>query len=158
MAITSGGSSAEASQAVGPNGTEWRAEVSMTNRSQNVTEDRLENVQYGEENYTVEFDGYITAPTPCHTITHQARETDDGFVLNVVPEYNEPEGNQSGPACAQVLTMVEYDAEFSTGQQFDLEVKHDNQTVRTLEHPGVGGEEKDTGVFSSLMNWFSSLF
>lgn len=148
--IMGGGSSASASQAVGPNGTQWKAEVSMVNRTQDVTEDRLENVQYGEENHTVEFDGFITAPTPCHTIGHDVSKTENGYIMNV-----ETQVEQEG-ACAQVITIIEYDASFSTDEKFKLEVRHDNQTVDTLEHPGMKKERK--GLFSGLIGWLSSIF
>lgn len=130
----------------------------MVNRSQNVTEDRLEKVQYGEEEYSVEFTGFIAAPTPCHTISHEVSETESGYVLNVKTGYDRlnEDINRTG-TCAQVLTMIEYDAEFETDEQFDLEVRYDNQTVRTLEHPS-NGEESDRGFLSSVFSFLGGLF
>lgn len=158
MAIA-GGSSAGASQAVGPNGTEWKAEVSMVNRTQNVTEDRLENVQYGEESYTVEFDGFITAPTPCHVIDHEVSERDGSYVMNIETAHDQldEDSNQTG-TCAQVLTMIEYDAEFARDESFTLEVRHDNETVDTLYHPGIDEEpEVKRGPISRATNWVRGL-
>lgn len=149
--VIMGDSSSSASQATGPNGTEWRAEVSMVNRTQTVEDERLENVRYGEENYTVEFDGFITAPTPCHTVGHDVSESNDGYVLDITTERD----NETG-ACTQVMTTIEYDGSFSTDEDFTLEVRHGNQTVDTLEHPGMEKERK--GLFSGFMNWLSGLF
>lgn len=152
--ILGGGSSASASQAVGPNGTEWRAEVSMVNRTQDVSEDRIENVEYGQENYTVEFDGFITAPTPCHTIGHEVRKSDEGYMMNV-DTVREAEDR----SCAQVITTIEYDGSFSTDEDFTLEVRHENETVETLEHPGIEDQPgQKRGFFSKLFGFFGGLF
>lgn len=155
MTITSG-SSSSASKAVGPNGTEWTTEVSMVNRTSNITQDRLENIEYGAENYTVDFTGYITAPTPCHVIDHEMEETEGGYVMNI-----NTERSSDSQACIEVLTMIKYDADFSTDEQFTLKVRHDNETVRTLEHPGMDStepEKKRKGFFSGIMSWLSGLF
>ncbi|PSH01788.1 MAG: hypothetical protein BRC27_00905 [Nanohaloarchaea archaeon SW_10_44_10] len=164
MAIMSSGSSASASTTVGENGTEWRAETSMVNRSSSITEPRLENVQFSEENNTVTFTGHIVAPTPCHVIQHEVEESEDKYILNVKTVNDlESNGNQSIQACAQVLTMIEYEGEFSNDEASTLEVQHKNETVRTLEHPGIDTEpvpkpETNTGFFNSLRNFFSDLF
>lgn len=131
----------------------------MVNRSQNLTEDRLQNIRYGEEDYSVEFTGFITAPTPCHTIDHEVSETEDGYMMQIETGYEQTDGGNQTGTCAQVLTMVEYDAEFETDKQFDLEVRHDNQTVRTLEHPGIEGQEPEKkGFFSGFFSFFGGLF
>lgn len=155
MAITSSGSSASASQAVGPNGTEWKAEVSMVNRTGNVSEDRIEDISYGEDNYSVEFTGYITAPTPCHTISHEVEESEDGYVMQI--ETVKEQDNRT--ACLQVLTMIEYDAEFSTDEAFELKVRHGNETVDTLYHPGIAPDApvQNRGPIASLVQWVRGL-
>ncbi|PSH00261.1 MAG: hypothetical protein BRC28_00480 [Nanohaloarchaea archaeon SW_4_43_9] len=164
MAIMSSGSSASASTTVGENGTEWRAETSMVNRTSSITKPRLENVQFSEENNTVTFTGHIVAPTPCHVIQHEVEESEDKYILNVKTVSDlESNGNESIQACAQVLTMIEYEGEFSNKESFKLEVRHNNETIRTLSHPGIGGEltllpGSDTELFDSLKKLFSGLF
>jgi len=165
MAILSSGSSASASTSIGENGTGWRSETSMVNRSSSITEPRLENVQFSEEDNTVAFNGHIVAPTPCHVIQHEVKETEDKYILNVrtVNDQLDSDSNESIQACAQVLTMIEYEGEFSNEDSFKLEVRHNNETIRTLNHPGIGGEPAplpgpDTDLFSSLENLLSGLF
>ncbi|MFT4892873.1 MAG: hypothetical protein ACI8Z7_000661 [Candidatus Nanohaloarchaea archaeon] len=166
MAIMGQGTSASASAStsVNENGTEWRAETSMVNRSSNITEGRLEGIQYSEEDYKVEFTGYIQAPTPCHVIEHSVEESGDSYTLNVetIHDETDEESNESIQPCAQVMTMIEYDGSFSAQEDFSLEVRHNNETVDTLEHPGLEQtepvEEPRTGFIQSLRNFFSGLF
>ena len=135
----------------------------MVNRSGSITKPRLENVEFSE-NSTVTFTGRIVAPTPCHVIQHEVEESKDKYILNVKTVNDlESNGNESIQACAQVLTMIEYEGEFSNKESFRLEVQHKNETVRTLEHPGIDTEpvskpETNTGFFNSLRNFFSDLF
>ncbi|MFQ3275625.1 MAG: hypothetical protein ACI9SF_000779 [Candidatus Nanohaloarchaea archaeon] len=167
MAITSNpgsSSSASASKGVSPNGTEWSAETSMANRSGNITDGRLEDISYSDQEYRVEFTGYIQAPTPCHVINHEVYEDGSDYTLNVKTVHDEldEDSNESERVCAQQLTMIEYDGSFSSPEDFTLEVRHNNETVNTLEHPGLEQvdpvEEPKTGFFQSLRNFFSGLF
>lgn len=162
MAIMGHGSSssASASTAVGENGTQWKAETSMVNRSGNITEGRLEDVSYSEDDYRVNFTGYIQAPTPCHVIDHDVEETEDGYILNVetVNDQTDEAGN-STRTCVQQLVMIEYDGSFSAKEDFSLEVRHNNETVETLQHPGIEKQKPGKkGFFRSLSRFFSSLF
>lgn len=157
LAITSAGSSASSSASVGPNGTEWEAQVSMVNRTQNLTDDRLENIVYSGDNHSVRFNGYITTPTPCHILGHEVSETDDGYVMNIITQsQTQGAGSNQTQNCIQVLTMVEYEAEFSTDQDFKLDVRHDNQSVEVLE---LKSEDRESSSFmEKLRNFLSSLF
>lgn len=157
MAITSTGSSASASTSVGPNGTEWKAQVSMINTSQNITDDRLENIVYSEDNHSVSFNGHISVPTPCHTIEHEVSETEEGYVMNVMTQdQTQGAGTNQTRSCIQVMTMIEYDAEFSTGNDFKLDVRHNNQSVETLELKSEDEEEKS--LMEILRQFISSFF
>lgn len=166
MAITShGSSSASASTSVGENGTEWKAETSMINRTGNITDQRLEDISYSGDEYKVEFVGHIEAPTPCHVINHEVDKLEDGYVLNVQTKHDQldKDSNESGQMCAQQLTMIKYDGEFSAEEDFTVEVRHNNETVETLDHPGIDEEpepapEPRTGFFGSLRSFFSGLF
>jgi hypothetical protein len=117
MTIMGQGSSgsASASTSVNENGTEWRAETSMVNRSSNITEGRLEDIQYSQQDYSVDFTGHIQAPTPCHVIEHQVTESENGYVMDVKTRYDETdeESNETIQPCAQQLVMIEYDGSFS---------------------------------------------
>lgn len=137
----------------------------MLNRSSSITEPRLENVQFSEEDNTVTFTGNIVASTPCHVIQHEVEETEDKYILSVktVNDQLGSDGNESIQACAEVLTMIKYEAEFSDDEAFRLEVRQNNDTIRTLSHPGIGGQNTplpgpDADLFSSLENLYSGLF
>lgn len=151
-----GSSSATASSSVDSEGTDYRAETSMVNRSPNITDQRLENVSYSEDEYRVDFTGHIEASTPCHVIDHDVDETDEGFVLNVQTVKDDLD-NQSA-ACAQVMNMIEYEASFSNSEDFTVEVRHGNQTVQTLTHPGLDNDQKKTGIIQSLRAFLSRFF
>jgi hypothetical protein len=167
MAITSSpGSSASASKGVSPNGTEWSAETSMVNRSGNITEGRLDNISYSEEEYRVDFTGHIQAPTPCHVIEHDVQETGSGYILDVKTVHDEldDDSNETGRICAQQVTMIEYEGSFSTPDHFALEVRHNNETVQNLVHPGIDGgtpenpDLEQKGPLQRLVDWVSGLF
>lgn len=151
-----GSSSATASSSVGAEGTEYRAETSMVNRSPNITDQRLENVNYSKEDYSVEFTGHIEASTPCHVIDHDVDETDEGFVLNVQTVTDDLD-NQSA-VCAEVLNMIEYEASFTSDEEFTVDVRHGKETIQTLQHPGVDDEQKKTGIIQSLRALLSRFF
>lgn len=155
------GSSASASKGVSENGTQWTAEVSMVNRSGNVTENRLEGISYSGDEYKVEFTGHIQAPTPCHVIDHEIQEDGDDYILNVktVNDELDNDSNESEGVCVQQVTMIEYDGSFSSPDRFTVEVRHNNETVNTLEHPGIDVEpEPKKGFMRSLKKFFSGLF
>jgi hypothetical protein len=163
MTIMGQGSSgsASASTSVNENGTEWRAETSMVNRSSNITEGRLEDIQYSQQDYSVDFTGHIQAPTPCHVIEHQVTESENGYVMDVKTRYDETdeESNETIQPCAQQLVMIEYDGSFSAPESFKLEVRHNNETVDTLYHPGIEKKESTEarGPVDSVINWVKGL-
>ncbi|MFB6208960.1 MAG: hypothetical protein ABEJ56_02360 [Candidatus Nanohaloarchaea archaeon] len=154
MAITGSGSSASATTAVGPNGTEWKSSVKMRGRSPRTVNETLENVSFRNDSHEVEFSGNIEAPTPCHVIESEVNETGEGYVLNIKTVNEADLGN--GSACIQQIGMINYDASFSTGEDFSLEVRHNNETVRELEHPGMENRDKGKGIMErlkSLISW-----
>ncbi len=67
--------------------------------------------------------------------------------------------------CAQVVTMVEYDASFEKEEPYRLEVQHNGQQVETIEHPDYSSEAPgndenpgNQGVLTGLFSWLGSLF
>lgn len=155
MAITSG-QSASASSSVTQNGTEWRAEVSMTGNSTEDIEDAVLNPEYSENEFKiVNFEGRITAPTPCHVLEHEVNKTsENSYILNVQTV------DTSDGVCAQVVTGINYNASFETQDTFDLEVQHDGETVDTLEYPEEDTSEdgESDGIFQGFVTWLRGLF
>lgn len=165
---STGGSGATSEE----DGIHWAAEVSMTDRSQNLSAagtlddvtfeqtfvDRIEGDS--ETRYKVSFTGYTQVPTPCHVIDHEVTEQDDGsFVLTLTAS---PPGDDR--FCAQVVTLVEYEASFETGEPFNLTVNYGTETVDTLkwpqpeQDPGLPADPHRQGWMTGLWNWLQGLF
>ena len=129
VGITSGSSSASGTTSVGPNGTEHSAKIQMAGRSPNQTDNEVRNIDYSDHQ-RVEFNGTITAGTPCYVIDHEINKTGDStYALNVQTVKDELDGQ----ACAEVVTGIDYEAEFEGNSGFKLEVQHGGETVETLE-------------------------
>lgn len=155
----SAGGSGAASEA---DGTEWRAQFTTVDRTQNTTDDTLENVSFhdtGNGTQTAQFTGHIQMPTPCHTIGHQVEKTDDGFTLTITR--HQPDEDR---VCTQVVTAVTYDAWFEADAPYTLTVKHGDTTVDTLqspepvEDPQSPAQPQQQGFFAGLWNWLTGLF
>jgi len=128
VGITSGSSASSGTTAVGPNGTEYSAKIEMAGRSPNQTDNELRNINY-RDHQAVEFEGTITAGTPCHVIDHEINQTgENSYVLNVKTVKDDLD-----QACAEVVTGIKYEAEFEADSGFNLEIQHDGETVDTLE-------------------------
>lgn len=158
MNIMDGGSTSAsgASQAVGPNGTMWRAEVTgrdascLSGNASAVTDvnwSTASSPDGGEEWRTVSFRGTLQAADPCHTIGHEVEEVDGGYVLRLETE------DVSG-ACVQCVGGISYGAEFAAPGPYTLEVRRGNETLRTLESPGAGA---DGGTIAGLIAFLVSL-
>lgn len=151
-------SSASSSTSVGPNGTEWTAEVSMAGRSSTNISDTVHNTNFSDQKQ-VSFEGQIVAPTPCHILDHEVTQaSDSSYILNIKTVKDELD-NQS--VCTQVLTGIDYEASFETDTPFKLDVKHNNQSIKVLTSPGY--EEEDTkknqqGLLEGFINWLRNLF
>ncbi|MFB6213340.1 MAG: hypothetical protein ABEJ07_02140 [Candidatus Nanohaloarchaea archaeon] len=165
--MDSGSSSASGTVAAGPNGTAYRATVSMQGR--HTAEDPIGsagNASFSSdgEKRKVAFTGEIVAGTPCHVIGHSLNETgENSYIINVKTEKDQMDRNGTG--CAQVLTAIDYSATFQTDAPFRLEVRHDGQKVETLTHPGYSSQEpseeqppQNRGMLTGFINWLSGLF
>ena len=139
IGITSGSSSASGTTSVGPNGTEYSAKIEMAGRSSNKTDNQIRNIDFSDHQ-RVEFEGTITAGTPCHVIDHEINETGDNtYVLNVQTVKDDLD-----QACAEVVTGINYEGEFEADSGFNLEIQHDGETVETLEDRVVEQEPKSS--------------
>lgn len=153
MAITSSGSSASATSAVGPNGTKWSSSVKMAGRNPNITTgDRVEEISYSDNQTT--FSGKIQAPTPCHVIDQETEELgEQSYRMNVqTVKQNESQ------VCAQQVVMIEYDGSFEAEAPYSLEIQHNNETVDNLENTVDGVEEPSQGIFEKFFQWLGNLF
>ena len=147
VGITSG-SSAGATTGVNENGTQYTAKVEMSGRNPNQTDNQIRNIDYSDHQ-KVAFEGTITAGTPCHVIEHELNETgDDSYILNIQTIRDETDGQ----ACAEVVTGINYDAEFEADSGFNLEVQHDGETVETLEDRVVE-KEPEPSLIQRLLNF-----
>lgn len=154
FAITSSGSSASATTAVGPNGTEYETRFSVVNRSSSINQTGVVNSSFDGDQ--VNFTGVVKTPTPCYTVTHSVDRTGDGqysFTVNTKEENG---------TCTQVIAYHKYEASFTAGEPYQLEVNHENSSVETLTHPDYSEPEDDTeksrGPIAGFFNFFSNLF
>lgn len=165
LSITGSSSSASATVGVGPNGTEYTAEVSMVNTTADIRNDTVMDVTYSnDENASINFTGLMEVPTPCHNIDHQLeRKENNTYVLNVL-DVRESKVGES--VCVQQLTMIEYEGSFESKEPFKLEIQHNKSEIKTLEHPKFNGKkdsssEKDSkkeGLISGLVRFLSPFF
>lgn len=68
LAITSSSSSASATTAVGPNGTQYEAKFSVVNRSASANQTGVINSSFDGDQ--VNFTGVVETPTPCYELSH----------------------------------------------------------------------------------------
>lgn len=147
VGITSG-SSASATSGVNENGTQFTGKVEMSGRTQNQTDDEIRDISYSDHQ-RVEFNGTITAGTPCHVIDQEVNKTGDStYVLNIKTVKDELD-NQ---ACAEVVTGINYEAEFEADSGFQLEVQHNGETIETLEDRVVE-KEPEPSLLQRILNF-----
>lgn len=125
IGITSG-SSASGTTGVGPNGTEYTAQVSMDGRSPNSTSDVIRSESISSS--AVSFNGTIRAPTPCHVIDQEVKETRDSYIINI-ETVKDPMTNTT---CAEMITGINYHAEFKAETGFTLQIQHNGEEINTF--------------------------
>ncbi|MFB6190406.1 MAG: hypothetical protein ABEJ91_02430 [Candidatus Nanohaloarchaea archaeon] len=153
-----GSSGASGSTAAGPNGTEWTAKVSMVKRTQYINgTGRLGDVnRSGQESIRTSWTGWISAPTPCHVIDHEVKEKNGKYVINIKTVRDELDRDR---ACAQVISGIMYSASFEAGKPYTLEIRHDGETMDTINQEEQEPVHRDeSGFISKLLNWLSRLF
>lgn len=148
MGITSNDSATTASGA-NQNGTQYTAQVEMRSMSMNQTGNQIQNITHSESSIT--FEGTITASTPCHIIDHEVNQAEEGYILNVETVRNELEEDQT-QVCTEVITGLNYDAEFEADPGFQLEIQHDSETVETVVHGNNGEEVERKSWIKWLLN------
>lgn len=147
LSITSG-SSASASSGVNQNGTQYSAKVDMTGRTQNQTENQVRDINYADHQ-RVEFSGTLSAETPCHVIDQEVNKTgEQTYVMNIKTVKDELDDR----ACAEVVTGINYNAEFEADSGFNLEIQHNGETVDTLEDRVVE-KEPEPSLLQRILNF-----
>lgn len=127
VSITSGGS-ASSTTGVSENGTEYTAKVEMEGRTQNITGNRIRNID--REDSRVQFEGTVAAGTPCHVIDHEVSRKNGEYVMNIKTVKDNLDRNNT--LCAEVVTGINYSAEFKAEPGFKLEVQHNGETLKTF--------------------------
>lgn len=148
MGITSTGGSSSATTSVGPNGTEYSAKVMMEGTTSANTSDRIRSESISSSG--VQFNGTIQASTPCHVIDHEITETQDGYNLNI----KTVKENIENRTCTQVLTGINYNAEFEGQTGFTLQVQHNGQTLNTYDtvHNEEENKDQEIGLIQAILN------
>jgi len=155
LAITSSGSSASATSTVESNGTKWSSSIKMKDRISNISEGEiLKNVSLSDSKAS--FTGYIQAPTPCHVIDQETQKIDNSSYLMNIETVKENESR----ICTQQIVMIEYIGSFEAEAPYSLEIRHNSQTIDTLEKTvgGEGTEDDKEGVIQTFLSWLENLF
>lgn len=164
MAAAEDNNSISGPAAVKLDGTMWSAEVAMINRSANYTDNQVRDGSFSTANNTsiVEFGGLVQAGTPCHMIDSEVSESgNNSYRMDMRTVRNETD-NQT--MCIQQAVMINYTASFKAEEPFQLEVRHNNQTIRNLTHPEFENgtappeEPERRGLFEGFFDWMSNLF
>lgn len=150
-----GASSASATSAAGPNGTQYYAEISETNTSGTITNESVSLVNRTEN--SINFTGKIQAPTPCHTLTHDVTRDNGSISLNISLE-------SSDSICVQQVVMKEYDGYVKAEGLENVTVSHEGEQMglfETAKSEQTGEPEEDTEekvFFNGVLGWFSGFF
>lgn len=161
MRITSAGSTASGTTAVGPNGTQYSSSVAMAGRTGEITNESVTAPVFSESgNMTqLEFNGSITSSDLCQVIDQETKKVgEESFVLNVKTVKDELE---NGTYCGQQLTMINYEAEFEHERPYELKVLHNGEEVETFQAEDIAGPEppaKEPDFVSKIVNFFQGLF
>jgi|GEM_PF-1971391 len=147
MAITSGGSSS-ATTSVDENGTNWHSEISNLNSScmsGNISTGlNFSDFKETEEGQKVEFSGTVSTANPCTTIeTKISENSENSYSMDLV----EKSGNGT---CINCLGARQIEGSFITEGDYRLEVTKDGETLKELETPEYGEENKDESYFPSI--------
>lgn len=148
LSVTSS-SSASATAGVSPNGTDYTAKVEMAGSSPSQTEDEVRNLSFPDSK--VEFKGTIPAGTPCHVLDHKINKTGKDYVLNIQTVKEDLHGNGT-EFCTQVVTGINYEAEFEAEPGFQLEIQHDGETVENVQDRTVE-PEPEPSLIQQILGW-----
>lgn len=156
LAITSSSSSASATTAVGPNGTQYEAKFSVVNRSASANQTGVINSSFDGDQ--VNFTGVVETPTPCYELSHSINRSGDGQYSFTV------EKEEENGTCTQVIAYHRYEASFTAEEPYQLIVNHGNSSVETLTHEEYSetdsedDAEKSRGPIAGFFDFLNSLF
>ena len=139
LGIASTGSTASATTAVGPNGTKFSSKVSMLGDNRSSTADRITDEKISSSK--VSFKGTVQAMNPCQGIEQNVTETENGYVMNIRTVAEETGNETERTPCAQVITGINYDAEFEAETGFGLEVQHNGNKIKEFQTVSDKGEK-----------------
>lgn len=164
MTITSG-SSASASAAVGPNGTEWRSSIENRNSSCRGPEDS-ENISFtgfqSDGNFTeLSFKGSVNTSNPCVELGLETSEIGENtYQLEIVESPSEG-------ICTQCVGTARFEGSFAAKGDYRVEIVHEGEILDKQKTPGFsereespGSEPEGAGVwkgFSSILEWLGSI-
>ena len=156
LAITSTGSSASATTAVGPNGTEYETKFSVVNQPPSANQTGVINFSFDGDQ--VNFTGIVETSTPCYELSHSVeRESNDQYSFTVNTE-------KENGTCTQVIAYHKYEASFTAEEPYQLTVYHDNSSVKTLTHEEYSeidsgdDTEESRGPIAGFFSFLSNLF
>lgn len=154
------GSSSSSTAAVNQNGTQWTAELDMTGRNDQRTEEAIESVKVNENGKST-FKGIIEAPNPCHLLEQEVEKLGDGeFYMNI----KTVEDESAGGVCTTQIAMIEYEANFQNDEGYTLDVRHNNETIDEIKFSPANDDyepaprKEGKSAFSSVLDWLRGIF
>jgi hypothetical protein len=172
MTIMNSGGSSSASQAVGPNGTEWRTQISNLenacisgNQTQGVDFGNFSQIEANGENMTeITFSGVVETSNPCHRIelnvSDSGNESGDAYVVEFVEK-------STGGVCTQCMGYVKFEGSFAAPGDYRVTFENDGEELENRTTPGYGEGSDESGStdeasvaegFSMIWKWLGSLF
>lgn len=168
MTITSG-SSSSASAAVGPKGTQWRSSLENRNNSC-ISGNQSQNIDFqgfqADGNFTtLNFNGLVQTANPCVELElNSSKESENFYRVEIV--------ERSGDGvCVECVGVARFEGSFSAPGDYRVEVVNNGEVLDSIETPGfeaenISEENEESEPegksvwegFSSIFNWFGSLF
>ncbi|MFB6294617.1 MAG: hypothetical protein ABEI97_02565 [Candidatus Nanohaloarchaea archaeon] len=141
----------QASQSFGGgDGPTFHLTVAPVNTTGTITDERVSDVTRGAR--YVEFTGHIQVPTPCHSLDTHAEVDGNTLVLTVDSTAGE------GP-CVQQVVMKQYRLDLQADEPFQLELRHHDTPITTVNTTGYPPEkEQGAGFLSRLVQFLDGLF
>lgn len=109
-------------------------------------------VQTDSNERNISFEGVIQTSNPCYFAEAEVEQVKEGvYEYNVVPQSEEG-------ICVECVGYIEYNAEFSKDDDYEIRVLHDGEFEETFKVEENQNETASKGFFERFSSWFTGLF
>ncbi|MCJ7450491.1 MAG: hypothetical protein MUP58_02010 [Candidatus Nanohaloarchaeota archaeon QJJ-9] len=139
------GGSSGASQAVGPNGTQWKAWVET--KGTDCLSGNLSEIQTNKTENRTEFTGEIQTSNPCYTVRHDVEKVGENtYQFNITTE-------KSNTTCIDCVGKIRYKAGLETNSSHTVKVYHNGDFAKE-----IANNPEKPGLFQKLIGWLRNFF